>query len=316
MRQFDYSFLETTPIPPVLVGIICEIDKLQAQAPFQMQQMKQTQPDAISKLKAMTQLQVLQSLNNRDNIPVFNKWVERVNDGTSELHHFEQKQFAGYKDARLFIQSHCVDFCISDVLKIHELLQGYVKYTGGCFMDEYKAEQMELLTQAYKNAAQNETYNKLILISCVISDFLYLNPMAGVNERTALLLAYALFLKYGYSIINYSSFEKYFYTQKVNNADLYSDSLFDLIDVPRYMNYAESFLRAFLACCKDFSKKFISIDGKLVSKQERIKAEIITLIPDATCHFIEDTLSLLLKNGTIHKIGSNRTARYVATIQL
>ena len=288
--------------------------------------MRQMPDAAMVNLQGIAQLQALKAVNEGCGMMAYDKWVERVDSGTSDLHHHEEQILAGYKDCRMFIQNNFsqLDFCLDDLQSIYTMLFGHKKKSNYSFRNTTSFEALEELVQAYAEVEHGDEIAKPLLISCVISDFLYIKPMAGMNLQMALLLAFLLFLKNGYEIVNYNSFEKHFFMRGVDHADCFSEPLFTVVDTEQYFLYADSFLNALLDCCKEFSNKFISQNGKILSKQERItailagstqplsKAELISCVPDASCHYMEETLSTLVKAGRISKVGTKSNTRYLS----
>ena len=76
-------------------------------------------------------------------------------------------------------------------------------------------------------------------------------------------------------------------------------------------------------CYKELDKRFAVVNGKKVSKKVRIeatvlnsltpisKAEICKILPDVSPTTVEMVLGMMIKEGSIKKIGSGRSTRYL-----
>ena len=80
---------------------------------------------------------------------------------------------------------------------------------------------MEQLVLAYLDASANANINQLLLIPCVILDFLCIHPFKDGNGRISRLLSLLLLYKSGFDAGKYVSFEE----QINNNKNYYYQSL-------------------------------------------------------------------------------------------
>lgn len=84
-------------------------------------------------------------------------------------------------------------------------------------------EAMEQLVFAYMEARNNPRVNQLLLVPCVILDFLCIHPFNDGNGRISRLLSLLLMYKNGYDVGKYVSFE-----EQINDAkDAYYDALYE-----------------------------------------------------------------------------------------
>ena len=90
-----------------------------------------------------------------------------------------------------------------------------------------------------------------------------------------------------------------------------------------YIYYMKNFLSTLYKCYKELDKRFATVNGKKISKKERIeqtvlgsilpisKAEICQLLPDVSPTTVEAVLGQMTKDGRITKLGQARATKYV-----
>lgn len=185
-------------------------------------------------------------------------------------------------------------------------------------------EAMEQLELAYMQARDDAGINQLLLIPCVILDFLCIHPFRDGNGRMSRLLTLLLLYKNGYDAGKYVSFE-----EQINNyKPLYYDALKRSSDgwhenQNSYFPFMENFLSTLYMCYKELDKRFAVVNGGKITKQARIEAtvlnsiipiskgEICAILPDVSPTTVETVLYAMVKNGKIKKIGQGRSTRYM-----
>ena len=185
-------------------------------------------------------------------------------------------------------------------------------------------EAMEQLILAYMDARDNPRISKLLLIPCVVLDFLCIHPFADGNGRVSRLMTLLLLYKSGYDICRYASFEEQINLSK----DYYYESLRESSEgwhtnENSYVSFMKNFLSTLYKCYKELDKRFATVNGKRISKKERIeqtilgsilpisKAEICQLLPDVSPTTVEAVLGQMTKDGRITKLGQARATKYV-----
>ena len=174
------------------------------------------------------------------------------------------------------------------------------------------------------DARNNANINQLLLIPCVILDFLCIHPFSDGNGRISRLLTLLLLYKSGYDICKYISFE-----EQVNYArDAYYEALYESSQKwheskNSYIPFMENFLMTLYKCYKELDQRFSIINGKRLKKSERIqqtvlnsilpisKSEICQFLPDVSVTTIEAVLGKMVKEGTVRKLGQARNIKYV-----
>lgn len=185
-------------------------------------------------------------------------------------------------------------------------------------------EAMEQLTLAYMDARSNYNINQLLLIPCLILDFLCIHPFTDGNGRMSRLLSLLLLYKNGFDAGKYISFEG-----QINHAKAaYYGKLKDSsagwhTGENSYFPFIENFLTTLLFCYKEIDKRFAVVNSKKVTKRQRIEAtvlnsllpiskqEVCYILPDVSPTTVEAALSAMVKDGRIEKIGTARNTKYI-----
>ena len=183
---------------------------------------------------------------------------------------------------------------------------------------------MEQLELAYMEACSDANINQLLLIPCIILDFLCIHPFRDGNGRMSRLLSLLLLYKNGFDAGKYVSFE-----EQINNYKAYyyeslrqSSAGWESND-NSYFPFNENFLSTLYMCYKELDKRFAVVHGKKIIKKARVeatvlnsltplsKAEICKILPDVNPTTVEAVLGAMVKSGTVKRIGSAQSARYI-----
>ena len=181
---------------------------------------------------------------------------------------------------------------------------------------------MNQLVLAYIDAIQNGI-PELLLIPCVILDFLCIHPFSDGNGRVSRLISLLLYYRAGFDIGRYISLEnqimeskEYYYEALKESSEGWKENENSYIPFINYCMYVLS------SCYKKLNSQFLSINRRKGSKAKRVesliansiipvaKEEICRNLPDISVSTVQITLNRLLKEGKIEKIGTYRNARY------
>ena len=346
MRKFDYSFLNNGLLPANLVNLTSNIAALKTMAGVR----KEEHAKIFTELEAVAKIQSIKSSNAIEGIVTSDERIAAiVNQNSAPLNHNEA-EIAGYRDAlnEIHLGYEHIDFCQRDILRLHEMMMGFTGYEYG---GKYKTddniileidadgnrrvrfrptpasetpEAMEQLELAYLDARSNANINQLLLIPCVILDFLCIHPFRDGNGRMSRLLSLLLLYKNSFDAGKYVSFEEqindykaYYYEalrQSSAGWDTNENSYFPLI---------ENFLSTLYMCYKELDKRFAVVNGKKVTKKTRIeatvlnsltpisKAEICKILPDVSPTTVEAVLGEMVRAGAARRIGVGRASRYI-----
>ena len=272
---------------------------------------------------------------------------EIVNQNSKPLNHNE-KEIAGYRDVLNEIHLHYedIEFNEDTILKLHEIM---MSYTGVEDAGKYKVNQnyvieedtqgnrkvrfkplepketpiaMEQLVLAYNDACNNININQLLLIPCVILDFLCIHPFSDGNGRMSRLLTTLLLYQNGFYVGRYISLE----AKIAKNKDLYYDALArsqagwhegteDAVPFIKYL------LGTILSAYKDFEDRMALVETKLpalemVRRASRnkigrfSKQDIRELCPTISDSSIEGALRKLVAVGELEKEGKGKNTCY------
>ncbi len=346
MRRFDYSFLVNGLLPADLVNVTANIYSLRTAAGMR----KARHARVFTELEAVARVQSVKSSNAIEGIVTSDQRIEAiVNRSSAPLNH-DESEIAGYRDALNLIHTDFarLSFCEKDVLFLHETM---MRLSGDELAGKYKqndnvivevdasgnrrvrfrpvpasetAAAMEQLELAYLAACSDSKINQLLLIPCVILDFLCIHPFRDGNGRMSRLLSLLLLYKNGFDAGKYVSFEEQINKYKT----LYYDALGQSSagwDTNRndYFPFVRNFLSMLYMCYKELDQRFAVVHGKSVTKKSRIeaavlnsltplsKAELCAILPDVSPTTVETVLGKMLKEGRIKKLGVSRGARYL-----
>ena len=346
MRKFDYSFLNNGLLPASLVNLIANISALKTMAGIRKEEYAQI----FTELEAVAKIQSIKSSNAMEGIVTSDERIAAiVNQNSAPLNHNEA-EIAGYRDAlnEIHLGFEYIDFRERDILRLHEIMMSLAGYEYG---GQYKTDDnvilevdadgyrrirfrptpaketpkaMEQLELAYMEARSDANINQLLLIPCVILDFLCIHPFRDGNGRMSRLLSLLLLYKNGFDAGKYVSFE-----EQINNyKDYYYEALRQSSDgwetnENSYFPFMENFLSILYLCYKELDKRFAVVHGKRITKRARIeavilnsltplsKAEICKILPDVSPTTVEAVLGAMVKSGAVKRIGASRSARYL-----
>ena len=182
---------------------------------------------------------------------------------------------------------------------------------------------MEQLIFAYIDARDDADINQLLLIPCVVLDFLCIHPFRDGNGRISRLLSWLLLYKNGFDAGKYISFEE----QINNNKAYYYDALKKSSEgwennQNTYVPFMENFLATLYMCYKELDKRFSVVNSNKVTKKARIeatvlnsltaisKSEICNILPDVSVTTVEAVLGKMVREGKVEIIGSGKNVRY------
>lgn len=346
MRIFDYSFLNNGLLPSNLLNLTMNIAELKTMAGMRKAEYAQV----FTELEAVAKIQSIKSSNEIEGIITSDERIaEIVNQNSAPLNHNEA-EIAGYRDAlnEIHLGHEHIDFCEKDILHLHEIL---MSFTGNSFGGQYKTDDnvileidvngrrkvrfrpvaaretsdaMEQLVLAYMDARDDANVNQLLLIPCVILDFLCIHPFRDGNGRMSRLLSILLLYKNGFDAGKYVSFEEQINRYKAYYYDaLEKSSTGWETNENTYFPFVENFLSTLYLCYKELDKRFAVVNGKKITKKARVeatvlnsltpmaKAEICRILPDVSPTTVEAVLGAMVRNGSIKRIGSGRMSRYI-----
>lgn len=346
MHRFDYSFLNNGLLPANLVNLTASIASLKTMAGVR----RESNIKVFTELETIAKVQSVKSSNAIEGIVTSDSRIAEIVNGNSAPLNHNEMEIAGYRDALNAIHRGYayLDFRRVDILRLHEML---MSMTGDEYGGKYKVSDnyileedskgnrrirfmptpaaetpaaMEQLELAYLQARNDANINQLLLIPCVILDFLCIHPFRDGNGRMSRLLSLLLLYKNGYDAGKYVSFEEQINQYKAYYYDALAQSSVGWAENENsYFPFIENFLSMLYMCYKELDKRFAVVQGKRITKKARVeatvlnsltplsKAEICNILPDVSPSTVEVVLSAMVKTGSVRKIGSSRAARYI-----
>lgn len=347
MHKFTYDFLKENTINSQLFSLSNIITDLKSKT----ENKKIENKSLFKSLESIAIKESVEGSNAIEGIFTTKKRIEEIVLNNSIPLTHNEEEIAGYHDAIKFVTENYENLSFNeDTIKhIHSLLverhKGYKK--GGEYKKEdnviaeknedgtikhvifypvssKKVEQsMKDLCLAYQVARDDYLIPDLLLIPCVIVDFLSIHPFSDGNGRVSRLLTLLLLYKNGYDIGKFISFEN-----KINE---YKSSYYQALESSQhkwhennnsYLSFINFTFQILYECYKEINRRFIVTKNGKSKKSDRIrivilesivpisKSEIKCLVPDASITTIESVLAKLLKEKAILKIGNFKDAKY------
>lgn len=345
MKKFDYSFLDNGLLPANLINITSVIYSLKTGAEIR----KDEYEKIFTELEKIAKVQSVKSSNAIEGIITSDERInEIVNQSSKPLNHTES-EIAGYRDAlnEIHLYYEEIEFSEKTILKLHEMMMSYSGENGGKYKtnDNLIIEEdvngnrkvrfkpvpaketpkaMEQLILAYMDAKSNSNINELLLIPCVILDFLCIHPFRDGNGRMSRLLSLLLLYKSGFDAGKYISFE-----EQINNSKAYYYEALKQSSISwdknenNYIPFIQNFLSTLYMCYKELDKRFNVVNSNKITKKSRIeqtvlnsltaisKAEICSILPDISPTTVEAVLGAMVKERKIQIIGNGRNIKYI-----
>lgn len=346
MHIFDYSFLDNGLLPAEMVNLTATITAFNAISSERKEHNKKIYTD----LEKISRVQSVKGSNEIEGIVTTDARIKEIVNGNSAPLNHNEREIAGYRDALDEIHTNHDNISLNEdtILHIHRLISssvvdgssGYYKTEDNLIMQiNDRGERsirfrpvnavdtpdaMKQLILAYIEARDNPRINSLLLIPCVILDFLCIHPFADGNGRVSRLLTLLLLYKSGFDVGKYVSME-----ERINkNKGYYYQALHESSigwheNSNSYFDFMKNFLSILYQCYKELDGRFSLVNGKKISKKERIektvlnsilpvsKAEICNILPDVSPTTVEKVLGEMVKTGSVIKIGNARATKYV-----
>lgn len=186
------------------------------------------------------------------------------------------------------------------------------------------ADTMEEMCNQFLQAWEENRIDKLILIPMFILDFLCIHPFNDGNGRMSRLLTLLMMYKAEYIVGKYISMEMliektketYYEALQVSSTGWHENE-------NSYEPFVKYYLGIMLKAYNEFESRVEHLQTRTLSKPERIKAmidqkigkitkkEIMEACPDISKTTVERTLTDLVKQKYIQKVGSGPATAYV-----
>ena len=345
MHIFDYTFLKDDLLPAQLVSLASNISMLKVMSAVR----KQENESAFAKLEETAKIESIKASNAIEGIVTTDQRIRALVGGSAPLNHTEA-EIAGYRDVLNEVHTNFSvhDFRESDIRAFHAQMMrladpasdGSYKTDDNVIAERMSdgrrivrfsltsaadtPEEMQQLVLAYAQARDEAAINKLLLIPCVILDFLCVHPFANGNGRLSRLLTLLLLYRNGFDAGKYISFEGVVNTRKAEYyAALKESSEGWRENRPRYFPFMVDFLTTLYVCYSELDKRFASVNAAKATKKSRIestvlnaftplsKADICGILPDVSPTTVEAVLGEMVRGGRVRRLGAGRASKYI-----
>lgn len=346
MHIFDYSYLKNDLLPAKLVNLTSSIAALRVLSA----ERKVRFMHAYSELERIAKIESVKASNAIEGIVTTDaRLAELMQEGTSPMNHTEA-EISGYRDAlnEIHLNHRLHDFTESDIIGFYGMLLRYVasdvepgyKHEDNVIAErmsdgrrvvrfspasaEETPEAMKQLVLAYMEARDDVEINKMLLIPCVILDFLCIHPFPDGNGRMSRLLTLLLLYRNGFDAGKYISFEQRINADKAAYyAALRDSSAGWQTNENSPFPFMVNFLMTLYGCYEELDRRFAVVSTGRVTKSARIKsivlnaltpiskADVCRALPDVSPTTVEAVLGSLVKNGAVRKVGEGRSVKYI-----
>jgi Fic family protein len=345
MRKFDYSFLKQ----PLFTQDLLKLGFIIHEIKSKEKEKKDLAPRLFEELTNIAKIQSVKASNAIEGIRTSDKRLLTIMNDMGEPLSHDEKEIAGYRDALNLIHENPnqLSFTLQDILGLHNTMltpvaspySGQLKQQDNLILEmssegyrqvrfkplsaKETPEAIRQLIFAYLEAKADPDIHPLLLIPCVILDFLSIHPFTDGNGRISRLLTLMLLYQHDYDIGRYISIE-----HKINEtkASYYSALKESSLEWESGKNNYKSFIvytmQVLYQCYKDLEKRIALIKSDKIKKSIRIKTtlleslvpiskqELWQMMPDISVTTIEKVIGELLKEGQIIKYGQFKTAKY------
>ena len=346
MRTFDYTMNAAKLLTPEIVQLIGSIHEHKGKQELFLE----ANIDELKMLLEVALIQSTGASNKIEGIYTSDARLEALVKKKAEPRNRSEQEIAGYREVLTTIHE-SYEFITprpSIILQLHRDLYSYSKGAiGGMFKNSdnviaemdaeghqkarfipvpafQTAEAVDELCARFLEAWEADHIDKLILIPMFILDFLCIHPVNDGNGRMSRLLTLLLFYKAGYIVGKYVSIEMLIErTKETYYEALQSSSVGWHENENSYEPFVWYYLGIILKAYNEFENRVEHLKYRKLSKPERIKAlidkkvgkitkkEIMEFCPDISKITVERTLTELVKDGYIAKIGAGPSTAYI-----
>lgn len=344
MRSFDLSKEISSLMNTNIINLIGQIHEYKGKQELYLR----AKPDILSSLLSMAKIQSTGSSNKIEGIYTTDKRITELVREKAEPRNRNEEEIAGYRDVLNTIHENYeyIDINSNIILQFHRDLYKYSSIKGGKYKDSQNYIQeideegnrkirftplspvetpiaIKELCDSYNEIINKGEIDPLLVIPIFIMDFVSIHPFNDGNGRMSRLLTLLLLYKAGYLVGKYISIEKLIEETRESYYDSLSKSSKNWhTNKNKYSCFVEYMLGVILAAYKEFAERVEYVADKKMKAAERIavvfirsvapinKAYIMEKCPDISETTIERSLSELLNNEKIEKLGNGCNTKY------
>lgn len=344
MRTYDFKKRYVQLLLPDIVAMIAQIHEYKGEQTLFIE----AKADTLTQLLEIAKIQSTEASNKIEGIYTSDERLKKIVKDKTMPKTRNEKEIAGYRDVLNTIHENYdyIPVKSSVFLQLHRDLYKFSSNEGGTYKstdnviaeeDEQgnksvrfepvpaweTAENVEALCSAFEEMKNYPDFDPLLVIPMFVLDFLCIHPFNDGNGRMSRLLTLLLLYRAGYIVGMYISIEKLIEQTKTTYYETLQESSVgwhegknDYVPFVRYM------LGIIVAAYRDFSSRVQLLKTSGISKPERIRevikdtlgkitrAEIMEKCPDISQVTVERTLTDLVKQGEVLKIGGGRYTAY------
>lgn len=345
MRNYDYENKWQKLLTPDIVGYLTTIHEYKGQQYL----VANRHADVLTDLMELALIQSTESSNKIEGIYTSDERLKKIVMDKTMPKTRDEREIAGYRDVLHTIHENYEHIPIKPafILQLHRDLYKFEDVRiGGNFksvdniIEERDSqgnkivrfrpvaawetpEAVERLCEAYQNVMNKENADPLLIIPMFILDFLCIHPFRDGNGRMSRLLTLLLLYKSGYLVGKYISIERLIEKTKGSYYNMLQESSGNWHEEANdYAPFVKYMLGVVVAAYREFMERTKLIEEKKVSKPDRIaeevknhigtitKAELLKIVPDVSQTTVQRTLTDLVRQEKIIKIGQGRYTKY------
>ncbi len=346
MRNYDYIKNPEKLFTPEIVQMIGSIHEHKGKQELFLE----ANIDELKTLLEVALIQSTGASNRIEGIFTSDKRLEELVSQKAEPRNRSEQEIAGYREVLATIHE-SYEYIMprpNVILQLHRDLYSYSQgSSGGTYKNSdnviterdakgnqkarfipvpafQTSEAMGELCTRFLEAWEVDRIDKLVLIPMFILDFLCIHPFNDGNGRMSRLLTLLLFYKAGYIVGKYVSMEMLIEKTKETYYEALQSSSFRWHEGENdYEPFVRYYLGIMLKAYNEFESRVVHLKHRNLSKPDRIKhvidqkigkitkKEIMELCPDISKVTVERTLTELVKNGYIAKVGAGPSTGYI-----
>lgn len=346
MKIFDYETLPDNLMTPGIVQLLTTIHEFKGKQEVYFE----ANPDILSTLSEVAKIQSTDASNRIEGIFTSDKRLLELVEKKTMPKNRNEEEIAGYRDALSMIHESYdyIEPTPSVILQLHRELYRHTSSSfggswkqGDNIIAEMKSDgeqvvrfqstpavstptAMDKLCSTYKKTLEQNSYDSLLLTCMFIFDLTCIHPFNDGNGRMSRLLTLLLLYRNNYLVGKYISIERMIEQSKETYYEaLRASSTGWHENTNDYQPFVRYLLGVIIASYREFSGRVSELIIGKKSKPERIedaigkhigkitKSEILMQCPDISETTVERTLSALLKEGKIKKVGGGRSTGYM-----
>lgn len=348
MRNFDYSHLKDRTWDNEILSYVAKIHEFKGRQELYLRQ----KPVELERLVEIAKVQSTESSNRIEGIVTTRSRLQQLVEDKTTPRNRDEKEILGYRNVLNLIHENYqyIPLKSNYILQLHRDLLQYTELSyGGKYktspneidavlpngekrilfkpLEPYETPNaIEQICSSYQQALDHEIVDSLILIPCVILDFLCVHPFNDGNGRMSRLLTLLLLYRNDYVVGKYISIEKEIadtkeaYYQALAQADLgWHEGTNDPKPFIKYM------LGIILKCYREFEERLTISEksGKRSNSYDIVKTYVNSTIgtftkrdamencPSLGSSSVESALKKLVEDGTIIRKGRGRASHYI-----